>query len=161
MSGSYHLVILSKPLKDERIACKKLFEEHLYFSLPRQHPKARAKKLSFHDMDGAMMLVSGNTGFWHNIHIQKMPHTRFLMQDEYETFRELVHAPSLPSFVTDQTMRLEQLPADRVAIPIADDEASVSYYTACQRDNIACMNRLNDYADQASFSASARSSSTL
>ena len=56
---------------------------------------------------------------------------RFLLQQEMEVLGELVANSALPAFTTDYIMKLGDGPSDRVAVPILDEDASVTYYCAC------------------------------
>ena len=63
-----------------------------------------------------------------------MPSARFLLQEEPSTFSELVKASALPSFTSDVAMKRGHREANRVFIPILDEEAHVTYYCLCKMD---------------------------
>ena len=123
----YQLIILPYPLEEPGIACVKYGEEHLFFSLPPAHPLSGSKALYMKDLNGETMLLRNRLGFWRDVTDQKMPDTRFLEQEDV-AFEELVKSSALPSFATDVALRREGNPANRVNIPILDDEANVTYY---------------------------------
>ena len=125
--GVYQLIILPYPLEEPGIACVKYGEEHLFFSLPPAHPLSGSKALYMKDLNGETMLLRNRLGFWRDVTDQKMPDTRFLEQEDV-AFEELVKSSALPSFATDVALRREGNPANRVNIPILDDEANVTYY---------------------------------
>ena len=125
--GLYQLVILPHPVDEPGIACVKYGEEHLYFSLPPAHPLSGSKGLYMRDLDGETMLLRNRLGFWHDKKKKKMPDTRFLEQEDI-AFDELVRSSALPSFSTDAALRREGNPANRINIPILDEEANVTYY---------------------------------
>lgn len=125
--GVYQLIILPYPLEEPGIACFKYGEEHLFFSLPPAHPLSGSNALYMKDLNGETMLLRNRLGFWRDVTDQKMPDTRFLEQEDV-AFEELVKSSALPSFATDVALRREGNPANRVNIPILDDEANVTYY---------------------------------
>ena len=81
------------------------------------------------------MLLHSKIGFWHNMHMEKMKATHFLLQDDYSVFREVVQASALPSFTSDVVMEREGKPSNRVIIPILDEEAHATYYCICLTAN--------------------------
>ena len=123
----YQLIILPYPVEEPGISCVKYGEEHLYFSLPPAHPLSGSKGLYMRDLNGETMLLRNRLGFWRDVTDQKMPDTRFLEQEDL-AFEELVKSSALPSFATDVVLRRDESPANRVNIPILDEEANVTYY---------------------------------
>lgn len=103
------------------------------FALPKGHPYARRKKLSFSDMNGENMLLMPDIGFWSFV-MDKMPDSRFLTQSDRYSFNELVQASSLPSFVTDLSERYRITPPGRIYVPISDADATVTYYLVCKQE---------------------------
>ena len=125
--GLYQLVILPHPVDEPEITCVKYGEEHLYFSLPPAHPLSGSKGLYMRDLNGETMLLRNRLGFWRDVTDKKMPDTRFLEQEDI-AFAELVRSSALPSFSTDAALRRDGNPANRINIPILDEEANVTYY---------------------------------
>ncbi len=133
--GTYQLIILPYKPEDEDICYRECGTESLLFTLPLNHPFAGSPGLYMKDMDGENMLLYSNIGFWHELHTHKMPHSRFLVQNERFAFEELVQSSVLPSFTSDYIIQLAGIPKDRVAVPILDPEASVTYYAVCLKEN--------------------------
>lgn len=125
--GLYQLVILPHPVDEPGITCVKYGEEHLYFSLPPAHPLSGSKGLYMRDLNGETMLLRNRLGFWRDVTDKKMPDTRFLEQEDI-AFAELVRSSALPSFSTDAALRRDGNPANRINIPILDEEANVTYF---------------------------------
>ena len=113
---------------------KKCGKESLMFALPRGHRYARRKSLSFAEMNGENMLLMPDIGFWDFVCTEKMPDSRFLMQSDRFSFNELVQASSLPSFTSDLAEKYTEVPHNRINIPIADEESTVTYYLVCKAD---------------------------
>lgn len=79
------------------------------------------------DLNGETMLLRNHLGFWREMTDRKMPDTRFLEQEDV-AFEELVHSSALPSFTTDVALQRSGNPANRINVPILDEEANVTYY---------------------------------
>ena len=123
----YQLVILPYRVEDSEISCMKYEEEHLFFSLPPAHPLSGSPALHLKDLNGETMLLRSRLGFWEHITNEKMPDTRFLVQ-ENAAFYELVKASALPCFATDRVLVQEGPNQSRIKVPILDPEANVTYY---------------------------------
>lgn len=136
--GRYHAVLLPFCPEDDDLSCRKWGEEHLSFLLPKRHRFARRKSLSVSEMNGKNMLLFQDIGFWHDLVAEKMPDSRFLVQTERYTFRELIENSTMPVFTTDYSF--DSFPDSdpvnsRVAVPITDPEFNVSYYLVYQKNN--------------------------
>lgn len=123
----YQLIVLPFPVEEEGITCIRYGEEHLYFSLPPAHPLSGSKGLYMKDLNGETMLLRNHLGFWREMTDRKMPDTRFLEQEDV-AFEELVRSSALPSFTTDVALQRSGNPANRINVPILDEEANVTYY---------------------------------
>ncbi len=138
----YQLVILPYDLSSKKgkkgqtseFYAKAIGEEHLLFYLPVHHRLARRKKLKLADMNGENMLLFSDIGFWSEIVHRKMPDSRFLMQNERYTFRELIENSVLPCFVTDLSLKGMKDITGRTAVQITDPEVNVTYYLTCRRN---------------------------
>ena len=131
----YQFIILDHPAEEEGLFCVPAGSERLYASLPPGHPAAILKETSFHEMDGSTFLMNANVGIWEDICRKGMPRTRLIKQESSEDLGEQVQASSLPSFVTDLTLRLYGMMEGRVAVPFSDDEAEVRFYFLCKPEN--------------------------
>ena len=96
---------------------------------------ANKKEIKFNDLDGQTMLLYSNIGFWHDLHMQKTPKTRYLLQDERLTFNEIVKASTLPSYTSNLSIKREGKMSDRVILPINEEEAHVTYYVVMLKEN--------------------------
>lgn len=131
----YQMIVLPYRIEELNVFCRKFEEEHLLFLLPSNHRLSKSKELSFKDLDGETMLLFSQIGFWHKIRQEKMPNTKFLIQEERFAFDELVKASDLPSFTSDIAIQREDLPGNRVAVKIIDNEAHAEFYFACKAGN--------------------------
>ena len=85
-------------------------------------------------MNGENMLLFQDIGFWHDLVIEKMPDSRFLLQSERYSFLELVRNSTMPSFTTDAA-QYQQPEDERVRVPIEDGEFNVTYQLVCKKEN--------------------------
>ena len=143
----YHLVITPKYIDDSQYFCIPYVEEDLLLSLPLNHPLASKKEIKFHDLDGQTMLLYSNIGFWHDLHMQKTPKTKYLLQEERLTFNEIVKASTLPSYTSNLSIKREGKMSDRVILPIDEDEAHVTYYVVMLKENKKKYKELIDKID--------------
>ena len=87
------------------------------------------------------MLLRSRLGFWEHITNEKMPDTRFLVQED-TAFDELVRASALPSFNSDLAIRREGMVPNRIMVPIIDEEANVTYYCCCMAKSNSVMMKI-------------------
>ncbi|MGI6006503.1 MAG: LysR family transcriptional regulator [Ruminococcus sp.] len=132
---TYQFILLPESVEETDIFCRKYEEEHLFFSLPPAHPLSGCQSLRLEDLNGETMLLYAEIGFWKNILKDKMPDTRFLIQEEASALDTLVRASALPSFTTDLAIRQYGDIPNRIKIPISNEEANVSYYFLCLSDS--------------------------
>ena len=127
--GRYQFIVLPFHPADNDVISQPFGKEELFFYLPENHPLAHRSSLSFQEMDGENMIVFSKIGFWYDLIVEQMPHSRFLLQQDRNDFRELVAASVLPCFLTERSAA-EFSVAGRVAIPIRNEEARVQYELA-------------------------------
>lgn len=129
--GSYQLAILHEKPDAVNYAFAECGKEQLYLSLPPAHPLSGYSGLYLKDLDGQDLLLYHQIGFWHELCLQKMPSAHFLVMTEMDVLGDLVRLSALPSFTSDVMMRRHGMITNRIAIPILDAEASVTYYCVC------------------------------
>ena len=143
----YQLIITPEQVDDSQYVCIPYIEEDLLLSLPLNHPLASKKEIKFHDLDGQTMLLYSNIGFWHDLHMQKTPKTKYLLQEERLTFNEIVKASTLPSYTSNLSIKREGKMSDRVILPINEEEAHVTYYVVMLKENKKKYKELIDKID--------------
>lgn len=132
---NYHLAAMQRQPEEPQFFSRECGRELLMFSLPRGHRYARRKSLSFSEMNGENMLLMSDIGFWDFVRAEKMPDSRFLIQNGRSSFHELVEASSLPAFTSDLAEKYIETGSGRVNIPISDPEADVTYYLVCRKED--------------------------
>ncbi len=133
--NEYQMVITPFKVHDQDLVCYPYIEEDLYLSIPFNHRLKNKKEVSFKDLDGETMLLYSDIGFWYDLHVQTMPNTKFLIQNERLTFNEIVKASTLPSFTTNLSMKKEGKMNNRVIIPFSNEDAHVTFYVVMLRKN--------------------------
>ena len=136
-ADDYQLIILPFKANDDSLYQKACGGEQLLFALPKDHPFANRRTLSFKDMDGQTVLLFFDIGFWFDLTKEKMPNSRFLVQTDIFSFNELVSASTLPSFATKEAVDMmgSDSVLDRTLVPINDKEAVATYYCVCKKEN--------------------------
>ena len=127
----YQLAILHEKTERDDIFFQRYLDEKLYVTLPQSHMLAERESVSFDDLRNTRILVSAGVGFWMNVCRKKMPEDNLLIQKNHDAMGELIEASSLPFFNSDRMMERGYMLPDRIAVPISDSQANVSYYIAC------------------------------
>lgn len=129
--GRYQIAILHEKPEGEDFYSVPMESEHLYVTLPPVHPLADADGLYLKDLDGQTFLLYSQIGFWDELCRRKMPSARFLLQQDIDVLGELVANSAFPAFTTDYIIQHTGAVTDRIALPILDPEASVTYHCTC------------------------------
>lgn len=127
-SKAYQYIILRHDMDNKKYSSYAITEEHLMFNLPKAHRFAKRQSLALSEMNGENMIVMPNTGFWEELVIKKMPDSRFLRQADKASFEDMIQASILPSFTTNLAVHEFLQPADRVMVPVTDEEVHVTFY---------------------------------
>jgi DNA-binding transcriptional LysR family regulator len=138
LSGSdYGIIILTHSLESEEYYCQEYRAEQLYLSVPPFHPAASYKKISFEEMDGQNFIMYAHVGFWDGVVREKMPHSKFFLQNDLDAVGELARYSDLPSFASDITQKnLTSRLNGRVNVPFSDPESQVTYYLICRKNQM-------------------------
>lgn len=132
--GIYQLAILINKPEDSEIICHPCGSESLCFSLPKGHRFAERKSIPFADMDGESFLMASEVGVWGDLVRREMPNSRFLLQGDSSTLREVAQSSTMPSFSTDLTQRLFSAGDSRISIPVSDASATMPYWCCCMKE---------------------------
>lgn len=133
--GVYQLVILIHKPDDPELRCHPCGSEHLYFNLPKGSRFEQRETMSFADMDGESFLMASEVGIWDEVVRGAMPNARFLLQEAGDTLREIVRSSTMPSFVTDLTLRIFGLDDERISVPISDESARMAFWCCCRKED--------------------------
>lgn len=129
--NSYDILILpylSKTLSEDSQFF--FMDEHLSICVRKDHELAGKSSVCMKVLNGYNFLLRSELGFWDKLCRQNMPASKFLVQNDEFEYNELVNNSSLPSFITDVAIDRYPIPQNRIAIPISDADANVSFYIA-------------------------------
>lgn len=125
--GTCDIGILPHKIEQAAVECVPFLKESLSLSVLPSHELASKKSLTFADMNGFNFLLRSEIGFWDTLCREKMPSSKFLVQTDDFSFKELIRESSLPCFTTNLAKDMTELHG-RIPIPICDTEANVTYY---------------------------------
>ncbi len=137
LNDTFHMIALSHPCQEADVLCHAYVKESLMVSLPRTHPLAGRKELRISDLAGLTMLLSSGLGIWQELHDKKMKDVQFIVQSDRKTLNDLIAVSDIPNFVTNLSMQyhISTVSENRIAIPLADPEATVQFYLCARKKN--------------------------
>lgn len=124
----YDYAILPHPIKDDNFICSFFEEEHLFISVPLNHALAKYTEVTAKQINGYNCLLSPEIGFWSNFCGTNLPNSKFLVQQDDFSFRELIKESTLPCFTTNLATGGVAEIKNRINIPITDADAHVKFY---------------------------------
>lgn len=136
----YSAIILDYPIQREDVVCFKICEEVLNISVMNDHEMASKKEVTFNELNGYNFLEYNNTGYWHEVCVDHLPHSHFIVQSDLELYQILQKQSSLITFRTNLTIPRFHLYEERVYIPIK--EAKLSFYFICDKKQYEKMNQI-------------------
>ena len=146
----YDLIILHSLPNDKALYCQRYMDEQICLTVDEKHPFAKKKSISFAEMRGTRILVSGKIGFWMDICKRHLSASDLLVQTSPEALGELIEASTLPFFNSDRMIEIGYQAPGRVSIPINDEDAHATYWAACriseQNKYRAVFNAVRSYA---------------
>lgn len=131
----YSMIILHHPINDENLSYFKIFDEHLYLSVPLNHKFANKKSITFQELDGTSVLLRSKLGYWRTLKEKCIPNSALLFQDDEFILEELIKSSTLPSFRTNISLLRYNDNDSRVYIPFTNQEANVSFYAIYKKEN--------------------------
>ena len=126
--GSCDMAILPFPVELPGWKAQECMTERLFVCVPEGHELAGHQELHWSDLNGFNFLLRSELGFWDTLCRENMPASKFLIQTEESVFEELIRASTLPCFTTDYISELGRHYPGRVNIPLADEDARVTFY---------------------------------
>lgn len=141
----YSAIILNYPIQREDVICFKICEEVLNISTTIDHSISSKKAITFNELNGCNFLEYNNTGYWHEVCVNNMPDSHFIIQDDLDLYKILQSQSSLFTFRTNLTIPRLHLYEDRVYIPITDKEATLSFYLICNRNEYTKIDKIQSH----------------
>ncbi len=133
-SGDSDIGILPHSVDIDDIVCIPTIKESLSICVPLNNELAKRKVISFDELNGFNCLLRSQIGFWTELCYEKMPASKFLVQPDEFSLKELIEKSTLPCFTTDLVTDRSNLLKERAIIPITDPEATVTYYFVCRKE---------------------------
>ena len=127
-NGQINLAILPFPLENGNYKIEPLLTEKLFISVRPDHELANRSEVFFEEINGYNFLLRSEIGFWDSLCREYMPSSKFLVQNNQFEFDELVRTSSLPRVITNCSADFRSIKKDRIAIPISNPEATVTFY---------------------------------
>ena len=131
----FNLIILHLKPNDDELFIKNFGSEKLFLSVPKNHKFAAKDGIYIEELNGEKILLYSKIGFWYDLCKEKAPNAKFLIQNDFDTFKELVSASSLLSFTTDFFIKNGYVMKNCLYKPILNEEADVNYYCVCKKIN--------------------------
>ena len=128
----YDLVILHSLPEDKTLYCQRYMDEQICLTVDENHPFAQKKSISFAEMLGMRILVSGKIGFWMDICKKHLSEEDLLVQRGLDALGDLIEASTLPFFNSDRMIEMGVQIPGRVSVPISDEDAHATYWVACR-----------------------------
>lgn len=130
----YQIVITDQKCDDLDLYCIPFTQEKLYLSTPINHPLIQYSSISFAQLKGNTFLMAQDIGVWKKIVYDNIPEAKFLLQSSVDDLSLIVLSSSLLSFSTNITHTLFHKNEQRHFIPFSDEEATVSFYLYCLKE---------------------------
>ena len=128
----YDIIILHSLPEDKALYCQRYMDEQIYLTVDENHSFAKKESISFAEMRGMRILVSGRIGFWMDICKKHLSESDLLIQTSPEALGELIEASTLPFFNSDRMIEMGYQTPGRVSIRINDEDAHATYWAACR-----------------------------
>ncbi len=139
-SGHYRLILTDRPVEQPGLLCRRYTEEQLCVALPPEHPLSGRKSIRLAELGEESILSYKDFGVWQRI-VDRNPSLCYLVQSDRGTLAELVRASSLPCFTSNLTAsRIRAV--NRVSVPLADEDASVTFFLCAREADRALLQQL-------------------
>lgn len=143
--GSIQLAVITSPLMDGGFRNVPCGSERLYYCFDRTEYPTGSDSVRFADLDGRSILMPGEIGLWDAVIRREMPNATFIRQTDNTAVDEVVQNSTLPAFATDLGLRLSSgARPGRIAVPIVDDAARVSFWCVCKEEDARRLETLFD-----------------
>jgi len=129
--GTYQLAVTHFEPDKSVFYSKKIGHEQLYISLTPGNPLSFYPEIHLKDLNGLTILLLNRIGFWSAVHREKTPNTKYLLQVEDDSFREIASNSQYPVFSSSYFINRGETFPDRINIPIVDKECSTDFYLVC------------------------------
>lgn len=134
-NDKYDVIFINKEIKNDGFVCRKIFQEHLYISIPPTHFLSGMKNgVYWKDIDGQSFLLFSYVGVWNSILEKNLFKAHYIKNADKNDSEELTAYSSIPAFVTDISSKFKST-ANRINIPILDEDAKLNFYIVYKKNN--------------------------
>lgn len=152
LDGTYQLAVTHYRPESDLFYSKKCGSEKLYISLASGSPLSFYPELHLEDLNGLSILLLSRIGFWADVHRDKTPDSKYLLQVEESSFSELAENSQYPMFSSSYFVNRGEVVPGRINIPLVDPECSTDYYLVCLASDKDKYIKLFNYVDQGTIS---------
>ena len=134
-NDKYDVIFINKEIKNDGFVCRKIFQEHLYISIPPTHFLSGMKNgVYWKDIDGQSFLLFSYVGVWNSILEKNLFKAHYIKNADKNDLEELTAYSSIPAFVTDISSKFKSTD-NRINIPILDEDAKLNFYIVYKKNN--------------------------
>lgn len=134
-NDKYDVIFINKEIKNDGFVCRKIFQEHLYISIPPTHFLSGMKNgVYWKDIDGQSFLLFSYVGVWNSILEKNLFKAHYIKNADKNDLEELTAYSSITAFVTDISSKFKST-ANRINIPILDEDAKLNFYIVYKKNN--------------------------
>lgn len=133
MNGEFDLIISDRAFDYPSVRCAHLMDEQIFVSVPNQSKLATKDKLSAGDLKGETFVMYGGVGFWADVVQSALPHSEFIIQEEYNVFRSLAQSSQAFCFLSDSVYSLWEIPG-RTIVPLDIEGVFTRFYLIVRDD---------------------------
>ena len=134
-NDKYDVIFINKEIKNDGFVCRKIFQEHLYISIPPTHFLSGMKNgVYWKDIDGQSFLLFSYVGVWNSILEKNLFKAYYIKNADKNDLEELTAYSSIPAVVTDISSKFKST-ANRINIPILDEDAKLNFYIVYKKNN--------------------------
>lgn len=136
----FSLVLTNQEIQTDDVESIFVGQERLSVNLDQFMYLANQKTVTFKELEGLSFVVLDDIGPWKDIIQKNIPNAKFLYQAQRDALAEITRYSNFPFFNTNITSlnppenaQLED--NDRVALPITDPDATMTFYSAYLKSN--------------------------
>jgi len=141
--GTFDLIILPREYPDDNLFNKSIIREQLYAIVDENSDLIKEiREISFKELSGRTILLMPLQGYWNDLVVEKIKNAYFLSQKDIGDYERVVQSSTLISFTSDLIMKAGKILDKRVAIPVTDACAVITYTCTCLKENQKRFERL-------------------
>lgn len=124
--GLVDISFINEKINEDGLICEKIMDEKLYVCLPKEHFLAQKASVTYKELDGQSFLLGNELGVWDDIVKRRLSKSKFFKLEQ-DSLHEVAKYSSIPSFVTDISMKLDNREGKTI-IPIEGEETMLPFY---------------------------------